>query len=228
MSVRIDRILAAPVDRAAASAPAARRARVYNCGMATGDRREPRHGGERQGEASETEDRFRELFEEAMRDVTPIEPRPPAPAVRKPARRRSGPVRRRPATPARFEIEELGERMEGHVAGFDRRRLARLKAGRIPPEATVDLHGLLQEEARLAVREAMRDARGAGLRTILVIHGRGLHSPEGPVLKTALPAWLAEPPVGGWVLAFASAPPDLGGPGATLVLLRKRSRERRR
>lgn len=190
--------------------------------MATGDPSDPRPGGERKGGASESEDRFRELFEEAMRDVTPIGRRPPV--VEKPVRRRHAPVRRRPAAPTRFEIEEIGERVEGNIPGFDRRRLARLKSGRIPPEATVDLHGLLEAEARLAVREAVHDARGAGSRAILVIHGRGLHSPEGPVLKKALPAWLAEPPVGGWVLAFASAPPELGGPGATLVLLRKRRR----
>lgn len=227
MSVKIQQIVAVLRDGAAsAGSDAGLRTRVYNRGMATGDPSEPRHGGERQGGASESEDRFRELFEEAMRDVTPIGRRPPV--VEKPVRRRPAPVRRRPATATHFEIEEVGERIEGRVAGFDRRRIARLKSGRIPPEATVDLHGLLEEEARLAVRAAVRDARGAGFRTILVIHGRGLHSPEGPVLKKALPSWLGEPPVGGWVLAFASAPPELGGPGATLVLLRKRSRERRR
>lgn len=227
MSVRIGEILAAPRDGAAvAGSHATRRTRVYNRGMATGDPSKPRPGGERTGGASESEDRFRELFEEAMRDVTPIRRRPLA--LEKPARRRPAAARRRPATPTRFEIEEAGERIEGRIAGFDRRRLARLKSGRIPAEATIDLHGRLEEEARLAVRAAVRDARGAGMRTILVIHGRGLHSPEGPVLKNALPAWLAEPPLGGWVLAFASAPPELGGPGATLVLLRKRSHERRR
>ncbi len=197
--------------------------------MATGDPSDPRHGGDRNGGRHEDAERFRELFEEAMRDVTPIAPRPHVAAVRKPSpRRRRSPARAIPAGPTRFEIEELGERIEGHVPGFDRRRLARLRSGRIPPEATVDLHGMLEPEARLAVREAVRSAQGTGARAILVIHGRGLHSPEGPVLKAAMPTWLAEPPVGARVLAFASAPPELGGPGATLVLLRKRSRERRR
>lgn len=195
--------------------------------MATGDPSDPRPAGNQNGGRPDDAERLRELFEEAMRDVTPIEPRPYVPALRKPPPRRA-PARATPADPTRFEIEELGERIEGRVPGFDRRRLARLRTGRIPPETTVDLHGMLEPEARLAVREAVQSAHAAGARAILVIHGRGLHSPEGPVLKAALPAWLAEPPVGARVLAFASAPPELGGVGATLVLLRKVRRERGR
>jgi DNA-nicking Smr family endonuclease len=167
-------------------------------------------------------DSFRDLFEEAMRDVQPIESRPVAPPPHQPRRaKRPTGDRTPPLRPTRFEIEELGERIEGRVPGFDLRRLVQLKRGEIAPEATVDLHGALEADARLAVRDALRDARAAGIRCLLVIHGRGLHSPDGPVLKKALPLWLAEPPVGAWILAFASAPPSLGGPGATLVLLRK-------
>lgn len=175
------------------------------------------HGGQ---------DDDRDLFEEAMRGVQPIEPGPAPPARRRTRRPGRGAVRP-PPSPTRFEIEEAGERIEGRVPGFDLRRLARLKRGEPPPESTVDLHGSLEAEARAAVREAFADAHRAGVRSVLVIHGRGLHSAEGPVLKRALPGWLAEPPLGPRVLAFASAPPALGGLGATLVLLRKRSRRRR-
>lgn len=169
----------------------------------------------------------RDLFEEAMRDVQPIDPGPAPPPAARPARRPRGRgLRRSPPDPTRFEIEEAGERIEGWVPGFDRRRLALLARGGLPPETTLDLHGALEADARRAVREAFASAWEAGTRTVLVIHGRGLHSPEGPVLKRALPVWLGEPPIGPRVLAFASAPPGLGGPGATLVLLRKRSRRR--
>ncbi|MFQ5418592.1 MAG: Smr/MutS family protein, partial [Myxococcota bacterium] len=59
-------------------------------------------------------------------------------------------------------------------------------------------------------------------RCVLVIHGRGRGSADGPVLKSALPGWLALPPLGASVMAFASAPPGDGGAGATVVLLRRR------
>lgn len=189
--------------------------------MATGDR-----GGRDGGPGKR--DPARDLFEEAMRDVQPIEPRPLAPAPRKRVRHPRGAVARpAPERPTRFEVEERGEHVEGRVPGVDRRRLARLRRGEMPPEVRLDLHGLLATEARSAVRDALLAAHRGGSRVLLVIHGRGLHSPAGPVLKSALPGWLAEPPVGSWVLAFVSAPPDLGGPGATLVLLRGRRRGRR-
>jgi DNA-nicking Smr family endonuclease len=56
---------------------------------------------------------------------------------------------------------------------------------------------------------------------VLVIHGRGRHSESEPVLKDALLEWLAQPPLGPLVLAFASATGGDGGVGATYVLLRR-------
>lgn len=163
----------------------------------------------------------RELFEQAMRDVEPLAdgaaaalPAPRRPPVR-PGPRLSGQRR-----DARFELEVSGERLRGRVPGFDLRQLRRLERGEVPPELSLDLHGFTQLEARGAVRDALRRAQRSGLRSVRVIHGRGLGSETAPVLKEALPGWLAEPPLGGWVLAFASAPPALGGTGATLILLR--------
>lgn len=162
----------------------------------------------------------RDLFQEAMDGVQPLADRPDPPPRPRAAHRRPA----RPAASARFEIEEAGERVEGRQPGFDRREARRLARGEIAAELSVDLHGFPEVEARGALRDALRRARRAGLRTVRVIHGRGLRSPGGPVLKTAVPRWLAEPPLGSWVLAFASAPPGQGGTGATLVLLRTRAK----
>jgi len=54
---------------------------------------------------------------------------------------------------------------------------------------------------------------------VLVVHGRGNRSESGPVLREALPVWLAEEPHAGAVLAFAAAEDRRGG--ATYVLLRR-------
>lgn len=164
----------------------------------------------------------RDLFEEAMREVQPLPDRTGSgvpPPRRRPIRRRPGATR--VPRDARFDVEVTGERLRGRIPGFDLRQVRRLEAGELPPEISVDLHGFPRVEARGALRDAFRQARRAGFRTVQVIHGRGLGSEAGPVLKAALPGWLAEPPLGTWILAFASAPPPLGGPGATLVLLRK-------
>lgn len=140
----------------------------------------------------------------------------------------SRPARRARATgetaeaPVVFEITRSGERIEGRAPGIDRAHLRKLRAGKLPVEARVDLHGLRADDARDRVRAALIEAVEAGLRCVLVIHGRGRGSADGPVLKSALPGWLALPPLGASVMAFASAPPGDGGAGATVVLLRRR------
>jgi DNA-nicking Smr family endonuclease len=125
--------------------------------------------------------------------------------------------------PIRFETAlRAGGAVEGWVAGFDRGRLRALRRGEIQPELEIDLHGLRRDEARRALRAALRDALDAGMRCVQVVHGRGLRSQAGPVLREALPAWLAEAPHGQCVLAFASAEDRHGG--ASYVLLRRERR----
>ncbi|HEY8493836.1 MAG TPA: Smr/MutS family protein [Myxococcota bacterium] len=119
-------------------------------------------------------------------------------------------------------IDRGGGRVDGATAGFDRRRLVRLRRGDPPPERELDLHGLRRDEARRALRAALREALAAGERCLLVVHGRGMRSEAGAVLREALPGWLAEPPHGARVLAFASADAHAGG--ATYVLLRRAPR----
>ena len=90
----------------------------------------------------------------------------------------------------------------------------------------IDLHGKTESAAKEALTAFITDSVRKGLRTVLVVHGRGLRSPGGhPVLKRATVNWLSQSALAGYVLAFATARPTDGGAGATYVLLR---RERRR
>ena len=116
-------------------------------------------------------------------------------------------------------IDRGGGRVDGAASGFERRRLVRLRRGDPPPDRELDLHGLRRDEARRALRAALREALAAGERCLLVVHGRGTRSEAGAVLREALPDWLAEPPHGAHVLAVASADAHAGG--ATYVLLRR-------
>jgi DNA-nicking Smr family endonuclease len=134
-------------------------------------------------------------------------------------------TKRRPDEPRRFVVEVSGDTVAGRPEDVSRALLAKLRAGDAEPDREVDLHGLVARDARRHLASALREARAAGERCVLVVHGRGLHSESRAVLRDALPAWLQEPPHADFVLAFASAPRALGGPGATLVWLR-RMRER--
>jgi DNA-nicking Smr family endonuclease len=139
-------------------------------------------------------------------------------------------VEARPRRPARvgvepeveFETETWGDHQQGAARGTGTQHLRRLESGKHEPELSLDLHGMTEGEARKAVRAALRQAHQSGMRCLRIIHGRGLRSPEGPILKRALPRWLAQPPHGRRVLAFTTAGKHGASGGATLVLLRKR------
>ena len=104
-------------------------------------------------------------------------------------------------------------------AGIDRATAERLKRGRYPVAARLDLHGMTQAEAHTALAGFVARSRAAGRRCLLVITGHGRMS--GGILKAAVPRWLGEPELRRHVLAIAPARPDSGGSGALYVLLRR-------
>ncbi len=125
-----------------------------------------------------------------------------------------------------FELTETEEYTEGARLGLDPRLVTRLRRGEFAVQAHIDLHGKIQPDAKTALEEFIVGSVRKGLRTVLVVHGRGLRSPGGtPVLKHAASQWLSHGHMGGYVLAFATARPGDGGAGAMYVLLR---RDRRR
>ncbi len=178
-------------------------------------------GRRRDGGESDPNDRA--ALEEALAGVKPVRggaahPRTSSRVPSKPAPRvRDESTREEPA----FHIVTSGERVEGVAVGIDRAWLRRLRAGDVRVESRVDLHGLNARTAHVTVRRAPERAHADGRRCILVVHGRGVHSPEGPVLRAFLLRWLTESRVAPIVMAFASARPRDGGEGATYVLLRR-------
>lgn len=174
-------------------------------------------------------------FLEAVAGVTPL-------PDDSPKRVRPRASRLRPAIPAPDETREVmghlqglvkgaiemditfsDEYIEGSVRGFNRDLMKKLKRGEFPVQDHIDLHGLTREEAETAIRDFILTSFKLGLRCILIIHGRGLNSPESfPVLKEGLPTWLGRGQVKRIVLAFATARPYDGGAGAVYVLLRRR------
>jgi DNA-nicking Smr family endonuclease len=104
-------------------------------------------------------------------------------------------------------------------AGLDKASAERLKRGRYPIEARLDLHGMTQEQAHRALNGFVSRSRAIGRRVVLVITGHGRFS--GGILKAAVPRWLNEPGLRPHLLATASAQPRDGGTGALYLLLRK-------
>ncbi|MBN2032554.1 MAG: Smr/MutS family protein [Deltaproteobacteria bacterium] len=122
-----------------------------------------------------------------------------------------------------LDITFSDEYIEGAVKGLSRKLMKKLKRGELPVRDFIDLHGLTRQQAEGAVADFVHQSYKTGLRCILIVHGRGLNSPDSfPVLKEGLPTWLGRGKTGKLVLAFSTARPYDGGTGATYVLLRKR------
>ncbi len=121
-----------------------------------------------------------------------------------------------------FSLSGTEEFMEGHVVGLDLLTVGKLQARQYSPEAHIDLHGLNAEQAYQTLTGFFKNAYHKGLRTVLVVTGRGLNSPNNtPVLRTKLGEWLTHEPFKRVILAFCTAAPEDGGTGAIYVLLRK-------
>src|SRR3990167_876454 len=78
--------------------------------------------------------------------------------------------------------------------------LRKLRKGQYNVDAVLDLHGMSVEDAKSAIDSFLQQCLHAGIRVVLIIHGKGHHS-QMPILKNKLNQWLREIEV---VLAFCS------------------------
>ena len=111
------------------------------------------------------------------------------------------------------------ELVHGSAPGLDRATQQKMRRGKIAIEARIDLHGMTQNEAHGALSDFLYDCRAAGLRSVLVITGKGAGG-EG-VLRAAVPRWLNGGESRQMVRAFSHAQPKDGGHGALYVMLKR-------
>lgn len=98
--------------------------------------------------------------------------------------------------------------------------LARLlHEGRFSVKDCIDLHGYTVEEAEEAVALFLGESLRKGHKCLKIIHGRGLRSPRGPVVKEMLVRRLSRN-YRRHVVAFVTARQCDGGLGALYVLLK--------
>ena len=94
----------------------------------------------------------------------------------------------------------------------------KLRLGKYDVHAVLDLHRKTLKEAHKEVFDFIVDAMVHGLRTVMILHGKGAQSDPPAFLKSYVNKWL---PQMDEVLAFHSAQKHQGGVGAVYVLLRK-------
>ena len=107
-------------------------------------------------------------------------------------------------------------------SGLNKRDAERLKRGKMPIDARLDLHGMTLPQAHQALRSFVLRAQAAERRCLLVITGTGRTKEGGGALRRELRHWLAEPGLAGSVLGLEQAQPQHGGAGAFYLLLRRK------
>ncbi|GAM09792.1 hypothetical protein OR1_02073 [Geobacter sp. OR-1] len=98
-------------------------------------------------------------------------------------------------------------------------RMRQLRRGTIRLNLEIDLHGLTRDEALDALTSFIPAACRRGQQAVLVIAGKGVHSPGEPVLQGAVAEWLGNTGRE-WVTEFVPAPESMGGDGAYVVFLK--------
>lgn len=117
--------------------------------------------------------------------------------------------------------DETADPEEERTTRSSSSRMRQLKRGTIRISQELDLHGCLKDEALRLLDQFIAGAAARGQQAVLVITGKGINSPEGPVLQGAVAAWLREQGRG-MVAEFFPAPRDRGGSGAFVVFLKRR------
>lgn len=170
-----------------------------------------------------------DLFEQEMAGVKPIPqtriiepPRSTTPTEAQLARREAA-VADTPLDPNHLSIEYV-EMVDPHdvleykANGVQEGVYRKLRLGKYSSEAALDLHRKTLQQARQEVFDFIRDSYRFGLRTVMILHGKGERSNPPALLKSYVNKWLPSMPE---VMAFHSAQKQDGGAGAMYVLLKK-------
>jgi len=101
----------------------------------------------------------------------------------------------------------------------------KLRLGKYPVEASLDLHRLNIKQARQQVWAFINDCIQQNHRTVLITHGKGEHSKTPAKMKSYTAYWLRQLSP---VMAFHSALPQHGSYGAVYVLLQKSEKQKQK
>ncbi len=119
-----------------------------------------------------------------------------------------------------FIVADTPEYKEGTGYNVHPEIARKLHKGDYAIQDHIDLHGLSVAHAKDAFDIFLKQSVSYGRHGVLIVHGRGLSSPNQPVLKNKVIEWLNSGKWRKWMIAYTSARSCDGGAGATYVLLR--------
>ena len=122
------------------------------------------------------------------------------------------------ALPVRLKknVVPASELQHGDTNGLNKKHAKKFKSGRLNVSATLDLHGLIQNDAHEKVFSFINMSYDNGFRIVIIITGKG----KG-VLQSAVPEWLNHHTLRNKILSFDYAQGHHGGSGALYVMLKR-------
>ena len=123
------------------------------------------------------------------------------------------------------------KRTDASPTQFDRKRVRHIQTGKIALQARLDLHGMRQDQAYVSLRNFLRQCQSEGLKTVLVITGKGkidgaeqgnlTDDRDRGILRRVIPEWLSLPEFRDLTLGYNVASARHGGSGAIYVNIRR-------
>lgn len=160
-----------------------------------------------------------------------LEPQGPGPSRAGGALFRNAASASNPVSWSPGNVQQHKQKLFGpEPSGIEPRMHRKLRRGQVPIDATIDLHGMHQPQARSALHRFIAARIEQGDRTILVITGKGLKKTghgeiaERGVLRHMLPVWLSEPALSPFIAGWEVSARHHGGEGAFYVRLKRAAR----
>lgn len=172
-------------------------------------------------------DEERRLWESVAEHTKPLRKRPRPDPFQPPLEVESATIAK---SATRSESDQIGKTARlnnSPPTSLTRRERSQLSRGRKDIDARIDLHGMTQTRAHLALLRFLQNASSDGLTFVLVITGKGRareSDPERGILRRQVPQWLGLPEFRSLVVGFDEAHSGHGGEGALYVRLRRKVR----
>lgn len=171
----------------------------------------------------------RDLFKEAMEDVKPLKDCAnvhwlKSPTIKPPHKTLQEEQADNPLTSGFLTIVPLDTPLEYKAEGIQQGVLDKLRLGKYPHNASLNLIGQSVESCRQKLYRFMLLAERENFRNLLIIHGKGREDEtHANIVRSYLARWLQQFDL---VQACCSAQPHDGGSGACYVALRKSEQAR--
>jgi DNA-nicking Smr family endonuclease len=178
-----------------------------------------------------------DLWVETAKSIKPLRPRTSR-GVTTSSVKSTSEIKRPKVSPSspHMQAPASHRKVPPQITGLDRRTTQRLTRGNVEIEQRLDLHGTGIEMARVRLLQFLREAQMVGVRTTLVITGKGdspysrhtlhgsdhFHSPERQGrLRRLVPDWFHDAEFRAVVSGYQPAHPKHGGGGAFYVKIRR-------